>query len=116
MKNNKRIATVFSLLLSLFFVTVLNTVESQEHNYKPPEGYVPDEETAIRIAVAVWTPIYGKQKIEEEKPYRATLINGIWYVRGSLPRPPNGMVRAGGVAEAEINKDDGRIIRISHGR
>src|SRR2546423_10224131 len=29
-------------------------------------GYVPDEQTAIAIAVAVWSPIYGKEKIEGE--------------------------------------------------
>jgi hypothetical protein len=26
---------------------------------QPKKGYVPDEQTAIAIAVAVWTPIYG---------------------------------------------------------
>ena len=72
---------------------------------------VPDQETAIRIAVAVWTPIYGKKQIESEKPYKATLKNEVWYITGSLPE---GWL--GGVAEAEIAKDDGCIIRVSHGK
>jgi len=84
---------------------------SNRSNYKPKEGYVADEETAIAIAVAVWKPIYGKEKIENEKPYKASLKDGIWTVRGSLPKG-----RHGGVAEAEISKDDGRILRVIHGK
>ena len=111
MKNNKKTIFLLSLLLFLLFVPILYAAEPQKHNYKPVSRYVSDEETAIKIAVAVWLPIYGKEKIEKEKPYKAMLKGGIWYVNGSLPK---GWV--GGVAEAEIAKDDGRIIRISHGK
>ena len=86
--------------------------EPSRHNYKPPAGYVPNEETAIKIAVAVWTPIYGKDVIDEEKPYKAVLKDGVWYVSGSLPIK----YTKGGVAEAEISRDDGRIIRVTHGK
>ena len=110
MKNNKKIINTFSLLfILLLFASVLCAAEAQKHSYKPVLGYVPDEETAIKIAVAVWSPIYGKEQIEKEKPYKATLKDGIWYVSGSLP---TGWI--GGTAEAEIAKDDGRIIRITH--
>jgi hypothetical protein len=112
MENNRKIINVFCLLfISLTFVSVLYAAEAQKHNYKPVSGYVPDAETAIKIAVAVWSPIYGKEQIEKEKPYKATLKNGIWYISGSLPAGWKG-----GVAEAEIAKDDGRIIRITHGK
>ena len=111
MKKNKNTIILLSLLLFLFLVPILYAAESQKHNYKPAHGYVPDEETTIKIAVAVWLPIYGKKQIEKEKPHKATLKDGIWHVNGSLPK---GWV--GGVAEAEIAKDDGRIIRISHGK
>lgn len=80
-------------------------------NYKPKDGYVPDEQTAIAIAVAVWTPIYGKEKIEDEKPYKVQLKNGIWTVTGSLPEGFDG-----GVAEIDISKMDGRILRVIHGK
>jgi lysophospholipase L1-like esterase len=83
--------------------------EEQEHNYEPEAGYVPDTQTAIQIAVAVWMPIYGREQIESEKPYQANLKDGVWYVTGSLPEGP------GGVAEAEIARDSGCILRISHG-
>ena len=97
--------------LNLISGTIYSEITAK-HNVKPQAGYVPDEETAISVAVAVWMPIYGKDKIEAEKPYKAILKNDIWFVSGSLRQ---GMVK-GGVAEAEINKTDGCIIRISHGK
>ena len=72
---------------------------------------MPDEETAIAIAVAVWKPIYGKDRIEDKIPYKATLSDGVWHVRGTLPKRMKG-----GVPEAEINKDDGRILSVWHGK
>ena len=78
--------------------------------YVPPNGLVPDADTAIRIAVAVWDPIYGADMIAGEKPYVAKLDGNTWIVTGSLPE---GM--AGGVAEARIDKQDGRIQHVLHG-
>lgn len=105
----------FTALLCMLWVVLLccsvHAADAPKHNYKPGAGYVPDEKTAISIAVAVWGPIYGAGKIEKEKPYSAKLINGVWHVSGSLS---NG--RVGGTAEAEIQKDDGRIMRVSHGK
>jgi len=86
--------------------------QAPKHNYVPKEGYVPDATTAIKIAVAVWVPIYGEKTIADEKPYIAKLSNeGVWTVCGSLPA---NMV--GGTAIAEISKKDGRILRVSHGK
>jgi hypothetical protein len=82
------------------------------HNYKPAQGYVPDAATAIKIAVAVWEPIYGEENISQQEPYTAVLVNGIWIVEGTLPQQYN----LGGVAVAELAKDDGRILRVSHGK
>src|SRR5882724_12522339 len=87
----------------LLLVQVVLAGEESSHNYKPRAGYDPDAETAIKIAVAVWSPIYGEKHIASEKPYNAVLTNGVWVVQGSLPK---GLV--GGVAIAEIAKDDGK--------
>jgi len=111
MKSFRAITFTCFLLALLLQHGLTFAAEPAQHSYKPKEGYVPDKETAIKIALAIWVPIYGKQKIESEKPYSAILKKDIWYVSGSLSR---GLV--GGVAEAEISKDDGRIIRISHGK
>ena len=74
-------------------------------------GHVADATAAIRIAVTVWEPLYGKEHIASERPFHATLSGGVWHVRGSLPR---GM--AGGVAEADIRGSDGKVLRIMHGK
>jgi len=84
--------------------------EHGKPHYVPERGFVPDEKTAIRIAEAVWLPIYGKH-IYNERPFRARLVGDIWHVTGYLP--PNLL---GGVAEVEISKADGKILRVSHGR
>ena len=114
MQINKRIILTI-LIICFALVTILYAAEAQ-HNYRPATGYVPDEETAIKIAIAVWSPIYGKERLENEKPFNAILRNGIWYVSGSLPKAEKGEIIVGGVAEAEIAEDDGRIIRVSHGK
>ncbi len=100
------------LLIATLSVT-LRAGDDSRHNFKPKDGYVPDAETAIAVAVAIWTPIYGKEKIEKEKPYTAKLADGVWIVKGSLPKS-KGM--KGGVALAEISKDDCRVLRVSHGK
>jgi hypothetical protein len=103
----KRIAAFVLLAL----VQTANAQETAANNYYPKEGYVPDAETAIRIAVAVWEPIYGKEIILTEKPYKACAKGGIWIITGSLP--VGSMV---GVALAEISKKDGQVLRVSHGK
>ena len=89
----------------------VNAQNAPRHSYIPPNGFVPDSITAVRIATAVWNPIYGERQIQGEQPYRASLRDGIWTVESSLP---DGM--RGGVAVAEISKRDGRIIRVNHDR
>lgn len=74
----------------------------------PGVALVPDERTAIRIAKAVWIPLYGQEMIEAQKPYRATLENNIWTVKGSLPQGWRG-----GVATAKISKTDGTVFKVS---
>lgn len=93
-----------------------DTVEAQRppsESYTPPNGFVPDSLTAVRIAVTVWTPIYGETQIRDEAPYHARLRDGVWMVWGSLPCAPN---CAAGVALAERARSDGRILRVIHGQ
>lgn len=78
---------------------------------KPASGFVPDEKTAIRIALAVWEPIYGGERIGEKAPFHARLVDGVWRVEGTLPPE-----HLGGVPTADIAKEDGRILRVSHGQ
>ena len=104
-----------SAFLSLIPVFLFAS-EPPKHSYKPPQGYVPDEATATNIAEAVLTPIYGKEKIESERPFKAELKDGSWNITGTLHCPDGEGTCAGGVAEVDVSKDDGRILRVSHGQ
>ena len=90
-------------------------VAAEPFNYRPPNGVVPDANTAARIAEAVMTPIMGLRQVRAEEPFRATLSGDVWHVYGDLHCPkPHECV--GGVAEVDISKTDGRVLRISHGQ
>jgi len=80
------------------------------YNYKPANGYVPNKETAIKIAEALWLQVYG-EKINDKKPFIAELKDGkIWIVKGTLHHAK------GGVPYIEIRKSDCKILRMTHGK
>ncbi len=76
-------------------------------------GIVPDEITAVKIAVAVLTPIYGATQIRNESPFSGRLSNGVWEVRGTLHQPLLG-VRKGGTAVVHISQSTGEILDLNH--
>lgn len=78
-------------------------------SFVPEAGYVPDSQTAVRMAEAVLTPVYGSGLVERQRPFRASLEGEIWKVEGSIPEN-----HLGGVSMVELAKTDGRIIRMSH--
>lgn len=73
--------TQLLLFCLLGVVTSLGAQQPPEHNFKPAQGYVPDAVTTIKIAVAVWEPIYGAEQISKQKPFMAVLVNGVWKVQ-----------------------------------
>lgn len=88
--------------------------------YKPKSGYVPDSETAVKIAKAVLIPVYGEKQINSERPFTAKLHEDVWTVTGTL-RCSDGKGGTttscdGGVAEVRIAKDDGRVLFMMHGK
>jgi hypothetical protein len=81
----------------------------------PQDGYVPDEATAVRIAEAVFIPIYGEKHVRSERPFHATLKDGVWTVKGSLGKPPKpGDIVVGGTMVAEIERATGCIKSVYH--
>ncbi len=104
MKIHHALLTI--LLVGLFLLPAA----SQEHSYKPRNGFVPDERTAIRIAEAVLSAIYGEKQIKSEEPFSAKLQNGVWTVSGTIAEGVEG-----GVAEIKISKRTGTIISVTHG-
>ncbi|UGQ46454.1 YbbC/YhhH family protein [Massilia endophytica] len=94
------------------FVSAQSMKPSGRETYRPPEGYVPNELVAEQIAYAVLVPVYGKQVIDDQKPFKVTLTRGVWMVEGTFPK--NALF--GGTFEIEISKRDGRILRMIHYR
>lgn len=88
--------------------------------YVPHGGYVPDSATAVRIAEAVLTPVYGQKQIESERPFTAKLKDGVWTVSGTLRCPDGrgGITTScnGGVAVVQVSKLDARILSMMHGK
>lgn len=76
--------------------------------YIPKEGFIPNGETAKKIAEAIWLPIYGEE-ILECKPYIVELKNDIWNVQGTLSSN-----KQGGVPYIQISKKNGTIIKLYH--
>ena len=97
-----------TLIAGLLLAAVV-AMGAEGKSWVPKNGFVPDSQTAIRIAEAVWIPIYGEERITKEKPFKAILRGDTWLVTGTLP--PRAV---GGTAIAEISKLDGRIVRVIH--
>jgi NTF2 fold immunity protein len=76
----------------------------------PPSGVVPDEPTAVKIAEAVFQPVFGIEEVAKWQPYRAQLDrNGVWTVYGTLPRGSRG-----GTPMLKIRKRDGTVLEVWH--
>jgi NTF2 fold immunity protein of polymorphic toxin system component len=73
-------------------------------------NYVPDDNTAIKIAEAVLIPIYGAQQIAGERPFHAVPTAGVWKIEGTLH------TSNGGVAIVQLQSRDGKIISVIHGK
>src|SRR6266566_8069820 len=90
----------------------------KSYGYKPGAGYVPDSETAVKIAEAVLIPVYGEKKVRSEEPFAAHLEGGVWTVGGTL-RCPDGKGGfttqcVGGTAVVKLSRRDGRILFMMH--
>ena len=62
--------------------TIFVMTYSHAKGYLPENGFVPNQATAIKIAEAVLVPIYGQKTIDGEKPFRVSLDDQIWVVKG----------------------------------
>ena len=82
---------------------------SDVKGYFPKEGLIPTEKIAFQIAESVLINLYGKETIEEEKPFSINLENDVWVIEGSLEKGFEG-----GVAYMEIRKSNGEILKVIH--
>ena len=107
-----RWVSVFSFVL----LTALAVAHSQDQNaptFKSADGFVPNIETAIKVAEAVLMPVYGEEQVLSERPYRTELKSDVWTVSGTL-HCPKGELCAGGRAVVKISKTSGEILDMIH--
>lgn len=87
--------------------------------------YVPDEATALKIAEAVWLPIYGSGVLTK-KPYVAELTQDIWHVHGTVESSGYVMnekgdtvalrIVSGGVPHIKLKKSSGEVLEVFHSK
>jgi hypothetical protein len=106
-----RICTILA-----FSVCVVYLAFGQD--YRPKQGYVPDSATAVKIAEAVLTPVYGMDQVALEQPFKAKLKDDVWTVSGTLrcPDGKGGITTQceGGVAVVQISKVDAHVVSMIH--
>lgn len=68
-----------------------------------------DKETAIAIVEPILFEKFGKEQILLEKPYEVYLINGYWYLAGTISKGS-----MGGGFEIIMSAKDAQIIRLTH--
>ena len=82
------------------------------------QNKVTDADTAVKAAEKALVRVYGKKKIESERPFTATLDKGVWTVAGTLHcKDENGQSTTtcvGGVATAKVSEVDGRVLSVFH--
>ena len=104
-----------TLLAALLLTATVATAYPQaedELSVRPRAGFVPDAETAAKIAEAVLIPVYGEKKIASERPFKAKLDGDVWTVGGTLHCGTPQC--AGGTAEVKISKTSGQILFLAH--
>lgn len=98
---------LLSILISISPLSKGDTLANQ----MPKTGVVPDAATALKIAEAIWLPIYGKD-IQSQKPFQVTINKAgtIWTVQGTRKQ-----LSPGGTTYIEIQKSDCKILKVTHG-
>lgn len=91
------------------FIILLTACSKKDFTYQPTHGYVPDENTALKVAEALWFPVYG-DLIYESTPFVARQQGDTWIVTGTLH------TEFGGVPYIEISKVDCRVLKMYHGK
>ena len=108
----KHLITGTIIIAVLIGGITLFSVFASNKGYVPNDGFIPNEETAIKIAEVIWIPIYGED-VKTKKPFIAeyNAKENCWEVRGTLPTNMRG-----GVPEIKIDKSDGKILYVNHGK
>lgn len=105
------------LMVLAMLVTLFGGGYSQTPSYQPKAGFVPNAETAVKVAEAVLIPVYSERLVLSERPFKAKLEGDVWTVQGTLHCGAAQETDCrGGTAEVKISKASGEILHMIHGR
>ena len=107
-----------SLAFLLLWGSTMAYSQERVRGFVPPDGFVPNAATAKAIAEAVLIPIYKRDVVLSERPFKATLKANIWIVVGTVPceTSQRGAACPGGAAEIHISRKTGQILFLTHGQ
>jgi NTF2 fold immunity protein len=95
--------------VSLMLVSASRAVGGADKLPLPPQGIIPDEVTAVKVAEVLFPPVFGADEVTKYLPYHAQLKDGVWTVYGTL-KPGS----RGGTPQMTIQKKDGKVIEVWH--
>ena len=76
-----------------------------------PQVMIEDPDMAMKIAEIYLTKVYGAETMKGELPLSVSLHGNIWHLSGkALPRQ-----NVGGVAEIDLCRSNGQVLRVVHG-
>lgn len=76
--------------------------------YKP---LITTKALAIAVAEPMLFSIYGKENIISQRPYEVYLVDGVWYIGGTLPKDHDG-----GTFEIMVEASNSRVLALTHGK
>jgi hypothetical protein len=95
--------------VSLMLMAACHEMSGTGKSPLPPQGVIPDEATAVKVAEVVFPPIFGSEEVAKYLPYHAQFKDGVWTIYGTLKRGSRG-----GTPQMTIQKKDGKVIEVWH--
>ncbi len=90
-------------------VLILSIATTDHENQDSPQiNYVPNEQTAVRVAEVIWTELWGEKFVNGCKPFSADSSKGVWHVHGKIPSPGS----LGGTIHMKLQICDCKILEI----
>jgi len=85
---------------------------------KNPKGVVPDESAALHQALKVLIPVFGREKVSRQMPFKATYLadmpnsdDRLWRIEGTARCPHKEKESCRGVG-ADVNRWSGHVVRV----
>lgn len=88
---------------------IKKTLKSHERPFY--DTLINSKETAVAVTEPILFKFYGKDNIISERPYELYLLDGYWFITGTLPKGQDG-----GVFEIILNARNGQVIKLMHGK